>query len=441
MSGLTGLIDALLAVKASPRVDVLAIKAEAQIGAPGAVAQVLKVDNDVRLPSKAALDRLLPGAASSLPAAAAASSQQPEAELSVAARVISAVLANLEADPGPVRGTAPAWPARQAPSAPALAGALAQTVAHSGLFYESHLLEFASGTRPLAQMMQEPQARWATPLAAQRVAEAIAAAPAESDGAPGPALPEAAGAAAALAVPSRQPESMLGARSAVPEAVATTATQADAPDADAPAGAVPSAGRAPHDAAAGAPPDAARLQAAYAGGEAARAVPSPDAAISGRPEDIDAQRHAASAVRAAPTTEVIHPQAVALVHQQLDLLATAVFRWTGEAWPGVAMNWSVEKEATDTPTDESAEGSVDDTPQRWSTTVSMSLPRLGQVDLRLSLAGPGVHARLAAIEPSTATVLRAEGRSLVQRMAAAGLQLQDLQVATINEATAGRATA
>ena len=177
MSGLTGLIDALLAVKASPRLDVLAIKGEARIGAPGAAVPVLKVENDVRLPSKAALDRVLPGGPSSLPPTVAAAAQQgPEAELSVAARVISAVLANLEADAAPVRGTAPAWPSRQAPSAPALASALSQTVAHSGLFYESHLVEFASGTRSLAQLLEEPQARWATPLAAQRAAEPQAAA-------------------------------------------------------------------------------------------------------------------------------------------------------------------------------------------------------------------------------------------------------------------------
>jgi hypothetical protein len=59
----------------------------------------------------------------------------------------------------------------------------------------------------------------------------------------------------------------------------------------------------------------------------------------------------------------------------------------------------------------------------------MSLPRLGQVDLRLSLAGPGVQARLAASEAGTVATLRADGGTLVQRMEAAGLRLQDLQVA------------
>jgi hypothetical protein len=133
-----------------------------------------------------------------------------------------------------------------------------------------------------------------------------------------------------------------------------------------------------------------------------------------------------------PPTEVIHPHAVTLVHQQLDLLATAVFRWNGEAWPGVAMNWSVEKEAADPSTDES----VEDKPQRWSTTVSMSLPRLGEVQLRMSLAGTGVQARLAASEAGTVATLRSDSRSLVQRMEAAGLRLQDLQVAAIDAPSA-----
>ncbi|MDM0070958.1 flagellar hook-length control protein FliK [Variovorax sp. J31P207] len=422
MSGLTGLIDALLAVKASPRLDVLAIKAETRIGAPGAVAEVLKVENDVRLPSKAALDRVLPGGPSSLPPAASAR-PAPEAELSVAARVISAVLADLESDAGPVRGAAPAWPSRQAPSAPALAGALAQTVAQSGLFYESHLLEFAAGARPLVQLMQEPQARWATPLAAQRAAESAPAAAATASGEGAPTAEEV---VRAVAEPTLDEAGALP-RNAQP-AVAAAAGNGAAPAAGpAPLGAAAAVDNTAPDAGPAPTPDAARLQAAYGRGEATVSVPAADAPAAERVEEAGASHHAAAfAPKAAvPLAEVIHPQAVNLVHQQLDLLATAVFRWSGEAWPGVAMNWTVEKEAAD-PSDEE---SGDDPPQRWSTTVAMSLPRLGQVDLRLSLAGPGVQARLAASEAGTVATLRADGGTLVQRMEAAGLRLQDLQVA------------
>jgi len=422
MSGLTGLIDALLAVKASPRLDVLAIKGETQIGPPGAVAQVLKVQNDVRLPSKAALDRVLPGGSPSLPPAAAAAAHPSEAELSVAARVISAVLADLESDAGPVRGAAPAWPSRQAPTAPALAGALAQTLAHSGLFYESHLLEFATGNRPLAQLMQEPQARWATPLAAQRAAEPVGSVAVTA--ALAGAASEEATAAVAVAADPKPADPAASARTAQPAVGAAVRVNANLPMGAAVDPAQDSDG-------APATIEATRLQAAYGRSAPAGPTPAPGtiaASDASTADPVEGAAHHAAALAAkapVPVAEVIHPQAVNLVHQQLDLLATAVFRWNGEAWPGVAMNWSVEKE----PADASPDGTTDDKPQRWSTTVAMSLPRLGNVELRLSLAGPGVHARLTATEADTVTALRAEGRTLTQRMEAAGLRLQDLQVA------------
>jgi hypothetical protein len=174
MTGLAGLIDALLAARLAPRLDVLGIKGETTIGAPGAAVPVGKVENDVRLPSNAALDRQIPGA---LPGggvhAGGGAPSSVDTRLSVAARVIGAVLADLQAEPGPVRGTAPLSASGQQPaSAAALAGALARTVADSGLFYESHLAEFATGTRTLAQMTREPQVRWAGPVVARPAAVA-----------------------------------------------------------------------------------------------------------------------------------------------------------------------------------------------------------------------------------------------------------------------------
>jgi hypothetical protein len=38
-----------------------------------------------------------------------------------------------------------------------MAAALRNAVAHSGLFYESHVAEWAAGKRPVAELMQEPQ--------------------------------------------------------------------------------------------------------------------------------------------------------------------------------------------------------------------------------------------------------------------------------------------
>ena len=59
MSGVTPLVDTLLATRLGQRVDLVPLKAQAEIAGPGAVANVQKVDNDIRLPSREALQREL----------------------------------------------------------------------------------------------------------------------------------------------------------------------------------------------------------------------------------------------------------------------------------------------------------------------------------------------------------------------------------------------
>ncbi len=439
MSGLTGLIDALLAARLAPRLDVLGIKPEATIGAPGPVIEIGKIENDVRLPSNAALDRLVPGSGA-VQQPAGGTNASASAQLSVAARVISAVLADLGAAPGPVRGAAPAWPSPQGVPSTALAGTLAQTVADSGLFYESHLVQFAAGTRTLAQLSQEPQARWASPVAATHVAAPQAAA--AQGGA------QAAQSTAALAPPSADAVDMPAA--AVLKDVLTAAAaqgtvtpQAEGESATQPASNAGPAARASlahgelasstlpqqpvttGSAEADARTEATRMQAAYRWAESAAPGQAAGTSPAHRVEEAARQVSAASAANAQPASavEVIHPQAVSLVHQQLDLLASSQFRWSGEAWPGVPMNWSIEEEARER--GEAVSGEA--VPRRWSTMLSLTLPRLGAVDLRLSLTGPIVQAHLAG-EGSTVTRMRAEGGSLSSRFEAAGLRLQELQV-------------
>lgn len=430
MSALAGLVDALLAARLTPRLDVLGIKPETTIGAPGPAIAVGKVANDVRLPSNAALDRQIPAGGSG-GAAHASSGAGPSAatQLSLAARVIGAVLADLQAEPGPVRGAAPLSAGRQPASAQALAGTLAQTVSNSGLFYESHLAEFAAGGRSLAQMAQEPQAKWSVPLAAARPAAAAAVAQAVLADMPemAPAMTTAAGAPAAAAVAQT---SAAAPGAVVPNAPATAA----APDAKPnPGSSAPSGMPGVSDAsgsADGAPSaDVARVQAAYRQPEAVTA----DAIQAHRASQAEAAARqsdslaAPLASRSANSAEVIHPQAVALVHQQLDLLASANFRWSGQAWPDVPMSWSIEEEQRQSEAHGGA-APEDEATRRWSTTVSLVLPRLGEVDLRLSLTGASVQAHLSAREADTMARLRGDAGRLTQRFEAAGLQLQQLQV-------------
>jgi len=110
-----------------------------------------------------------------LPQAASA----PAPVLSAAGRLVAATMLQPGELALPVTASATA-PLLTAPPADGarLSAALAQTLAGSGLFYESHQAEWVIGKRDLAQIRQEPQARL-TQGAPQSEARAAAAAAAE----------------------------------------------------------------------------------------------------------------------------------------------------------------------------------------------------------------------------------------------------------------------
>ena len=108
--------------------------------------------------------------ASSLAAAVAAASssftqaagQHEGADLSPAARLLAQVLHSAAGNGAPasasVTGATPLVP-QGAPDPAQLASQLKQAIAKSGLFYESHVAEWAEGKRPLSELMGEPQAQ------------------------------------------------------------------------------------------------------------------------------------------------------------------------------------------------------------------------------------------------------------------------------------------
>jgi hypothetical protein len=432
-----GPADAPLATKlASLRPELAALQTEVGTSLPaGPVAGIQQVKNDVRLPSHALLEAVLPaGAPAASPRADAPASLTTQ--WSAAARAIGAVLADLDAEPEPVRGAAPLWPSPKAPAGAVLAGALAQTVTGSGLFYESHLLEFANGLRTLAQLAQEPQVRLTQPATSAN-AGAVHPQPGQvSAGVPFAANPLFATSAAGQPIP------------AVGQAIAAASQPAGVagrPASNAPAQgqpAIPAPSDAPAQVLATAYtnqglPAASAAEAPALPGEPAMA-PDEHAASRTAGESSTAASSARAAAPAATAAEVIHPQTVALVHQQLDLLATSVFRWSGEAWPNVPMEWAIHEEAehsADTSGHESEER--EEPARRWATTVSLSLPNLGAVNLRLSLTGESVQAHLAASETATLARLRSDGNELGPRLEAAGLRLQDLQITAMGKPVNG----
>lgn len=83
----------------------------------------------------------------------------PAPELSTTARAISSVLSQAESVPGAPLSLVGKTPLMTTPgAAPAqVAQKLQEAVGSSGLFYESHVAEWAEGKRPLASLLLEPQ--------------------------------------------------------------------------------------------------------------------------------------------------------------------------------------------------------------------------------------------------------------------------------------------
>lgn len=114
----------------------------------------------------------------------------------------------------------------------------------------------------------------------------------------------------------------------------------------------------------------------------------------------------------------LDPQTQLLVRQQLEVLAHQSFAWQGEAWPGAAMDWKIERREQD--------AGHDNMPEHWATRLNLQLPLLGEVQARLTLAGNQLVMRLVA--PESADHLNEHIESLRGRLLAHGLQASQLSV-------------
>ena len=273
----------------------------------------------------------------------------------------------------------------------ALAAALRQTVAESGLFYESHLAQWLSGQRTPASLAREPQ---------NRLVDAAAQLPLDwSADADASAQPWSSGAGLeARAAAGLNPN----------PAAAGTVNARGAPD--------------------GPQSQAARFATADSQGNTAFSASSSSRSqmhgAAGDPLGLDTH-DAPPQQSAAPA---IHPATVPLVRQQLDLLATGEFRWTGEAWPGARLDWTIQQEGDEW--HRGGQGVETDDPYPWRTRLTLSLPSLGTVDAELTLTGTQLVVRVQA-NPGGAARLAAQGETFRQRLAAAGIELSGLSIREI----------
>ncbi|MFL9904849.1 flagellar hook-length control protein FliK [Paraburkholderia sp. RL17-337-BIB-A] len=278
--------------------------------------------------------------------------------------------------------------AAQVPVA-ALAAALEQTVDVSGLFYEAHLAQWLAGQRPPAALADEAQNKLvaaATQLPLDWASDADQASSSNAaprqgtgTGSNGPANGAPDGNAAARATPSIQ--TAQAARFVAGEVLASSLSDLN-------------------------------------GQPAHASVHSAAAQLADDGSSQNSQSMAAS----------VHPATVPLVRQQLDLLATGQFRWTGEAWPGARLDWTIEQEGDEW--DRSGGGTASEENQPWRTRLTLSLPTLGTVDADLTLTGSRLVARVQA-SPAGAAQMAMQGESFRQRLAAAGIELNGLTIREI----------
>ncbi|VWD23949.1 flagellar hook-length control protein FliK [Burkholderia lata] len=276
----------------------------------------------------------------------------------------------------------------------ALRAALAQAVSESGLFYESHLAQWLAGQRPLAALMREPQARLAAALA-----------PADPD--------------AALHGSTDLLDELLAQRPPLPAAARATAQP----------GTPAQGGASARDLA----------QALPAGARQGASLPPDTADLLGEHPDTRwtparAELASASSDSQAQTLATVHPAAVPLVRQQLDALATDQFRWTGEAWPGARLDWTIEP---DDPGNRAPRGDVDAGDGiAWRTRLTLTLPSLGTVDAELVLNGTQLVARLRANQAGADRLTRHEA-ALRQRLEVSGLKVGGLSIRAVDDGPDG----
>ena len=138
----------------------------------------------------------------------------------------------------------------------------------------------------------------------------------------------------------------------------------------------------------------------------------------------------------APVDHAVHPDALALVRQQLDVFETRQISWQGLAWPGQPIEWEVHEEKRAAPSESDESDESGQSRAAWQTRLNLALPNLGQISVSLRLDAHGVEVRLTAAEPVTAFMLRAGAAPLANGLESAGIKLLGMGVDLDEEARA-----
>ncbi len=117
------------------------------------------------------------------------------------------------------------------------------------------------------------------------------------------------------------------------------------------------------------------------------------------------------------------PRLAMLVRQQIDLLASGVFQWQGEAWAGAPMRWSIEREPEG---EANAEGGA----APATTALALDLPGLGAFEARLQVAGARVRVTAWAERGAGRELIAADIATLRRRLREAGFGESSVRLVT-----------
>ncbi len=94
-----------------------------------------------------------------------------------------------------------------------------------------------------------------------------------------------------------------------------------------------------------------------------------------------------------------------VVSQQLSLLETQKFAWSGEIWPGQVMQMDIAPVSEDAGQDQQ-DDAQDKSEQAVESVLTLDLPKLGKVKVQLNLRDEHLSVRMQAAKPETKSAMR-----------------------------------
>ncbi|MFG6158717.1 flagellar hook-length control protein FliK [Halomonas sp. 1390] len=406
MSGITPLLDTLLHQVLGKRVDTQPpqdlnqpVKPTSPAEAPKALHSDSRLDARSRPAPLPGLGRTPGTASDSATQPLPASGQSPastQTHFSRSALTIADLLMRFPAPPSSVRPPMPLMATGQAPEAANLASRLEESIRHSGLFYESHLVRWFKGEMPRQQLQQEPQ-MW-------RTLQFALAGTQQGDAAP-----------SGLAGPRDLPF---------------------LPGAPLPRGARPGPNTLPAGippASASSPPPANVVSQSPA---AAPASPAPSPAGSEQGGTVAARETLAEALPRPPAGPPIHESLQGIVRHQLEMLVTPALRWEGDVWSGLFMALMVpmppgHQEWTG---GEEADAQRREGEQRgWRSEIDLDVAGLGRLKASLWMDADRVEVDLRLAHESARQRLERDLESLRSRLAGHGFETVQIELGKLDE--------